>query len=181
MMCTPGSCGSRAAQLTNLAAPFWFRSDLGAVDTLRRREVGKSCKRHGTIGWWSQIEPAGPTSAQFSRRSSTGDSRRSTAPPRRAHAHTGGRSGKPAVRSAVHGHVRNPTNSKRRRPDFSGPSARRPAVHAPLSRLQVKGPPRVHSYPQSNDPCNRRCLVGVPQFRKRETFEGACQDRKRTP
>jgi hypothetical protein len=25
MICTPGSCGSRAAQLTNLAVPFWFR------------------------------------------------------------------------------------------------------------------------------------------------------------
>ena len=28
MRCTPGSCGSRAAQLTNLVVYFWFRSGL---------------------------------------------------------------------------------------------------------------------------------------------------------
>ncbi len=46
----PGPCGSRAAQVTNLAAIFWFRSDWGMFgDSLQRSDVGKSCKRMATF------------------------------------------------------------------------------------------------------------------------------------
>ena len=49
MMCTPGSaCGSRAAQLTNLAAPFWFRSDLGVI---RSGEEGEVVQAAGMRPW----------------------------------------------------------------------------------------------------------------------------------
>ena len=42
-MCSPGSCGSRAAQLTNLAAPFWFPTP--SYSTVRPPLFVLSCER----------------------------------------------------------------------------------------------------------------------------------------
>jgi hypothetical protein len=125
MMCTPGSCGSRAAQLTNLVAPFWFRGRLGDTfaDTLRRRDVGKSCSRmergRGTrsaggaesnTGWATSVP-------NFLPRCISGRDSRRSPNPRVALMHTGQQQ---TCRSlSRHGNVRKPTNSKRRRPDLS--------------------------------------------------------------
>jgi hypothetical protein len=53
MICTPGSCGSRAAQLTNLVAPFWFRGDLGIRSQIRSGE-GMAGSR--ASGWHEAVE-----------------------------------------------------------------------------------------------------------------------------
>ena len=78
MICTPGSCGSRAAQLTNLAVPFWFRG-MGAgghVDLLPvklripnrpYRTQSANCRQSNSRGnYGSAMEPESPRTKNHS-------------------------------------------------------------------------------------------------------------------
>jgi hypothetical protein len=61
MICTSGLCGSRAAQLTNLVALFWFRNDLGVLcrcgdGTSEVVQADIIMRPGNAIGWRSQIE-----------------------------------------------------------------------------------------------------------------------------